>query len=131
MCVCAFMCVHMYFYAIPPKFLSLPFPLCLYLRHTHTQTHMHVPACRVRVCDRLGVLGVGHPLPCSPSAPSGELAIARGQAATSICLVNTEISKAPPSPQQKIAQARPASAKIACYAESIRRRYLLNRKMWT
>ncbi len=94
-------------------------------------THTHVPARRVQVCDGLGVLGVGHPLSRSPSAPSSELAFARGQAATSICLVNTEISKAPPSPQQKIAQTRPASAKIACYAESTERIYLLSRRMWT
>lgn len=123
MCVCAHACVHTYFYVIPPNF-----SLSLYLRHTHANTHTHVPAPRVQVCDGLGVLGTGHPLSVLPSAPSSELALARGQAATSICLVNTEISKAHPSPWQKIAQARPASAKIALHAESMERTYLFPKR---
>lgn len=109
----------MYFYVIPLNLCpSASISLFLYLRHTHA------PARRVQVCDRLGVLGVGHPLSVSPSAPSSKLALVQGQASTSICLVNTEISQAHPSPWQKIAQARPARAKIACYAESAERIYL-------
>lgn len=123
--MCASMCVHMYFCVIPPNFSPSR-------SHSHppyiSVTHTHVPARRVQVCDRLGVLGVGHPLTVFPAAPSGELALARGQAAASICLVNTEISKAHPSPRQKIAQARPARAKIACHAESTQRIYLPKRR---
>lgn len=110
-CVCIHVCAHVFLCDTaesPSASISLP----LYLRHTHRFTH--VPARRVQVCDRLGILGVGHSLVVSPSAPSSKLALAQGQAATSICLVNTEISKAHPSPWQKIVQARNANAMIAC-----------------
>lgn len=118
--VCVFVCVCVYarmcFRVFFP--LALSSSLSLYLRHAH------VPAWRVQVCGRLGVLGVGHPLYVFLSAPSGELALVRGQAAASICLVNTAISKAHPPPQQKIAQAGAARAKIASAAESAERIYL-------
>lgn len=130
MCVCIHVCAHV-FLCDTAEFVSLPSSLSLYLRHTRKHTHTHVPGRRVQVCDRLGILGAGHPPSVFPSAPSSELALARGQAATSICLVNTEISKAHPSPRQKIAQARPASAKIARYAESTERIHLPKRRPWT
>lgn len=129
--LCAFMCVHMYFYVIPVILSSsASFSLSLCLRHTNTHTcaRTHVPARRVQVCDRLGILGAGHPLSVSPSAPSSKLVRARGQAATSICLVNTEISQAHPTPWQKIAQAGPVRAKTACYAVSTERIYLPKRR---
>ena len=122
MCVCAHACAHA-FLCDTAEFLTLPS-----ISVTHAQTHTHVPARRVQVCDGLGVLGTGHPPSVLPSAPSSELALARGQTATSICLVNTEISKAHPSPRQKITQARPARAKIARSAESVERTYLSKRE---
>lgn len=120
-CTCIFL--------IPLNFSLSPFlvlPIRISVTHTHKCTH--VPARRVQVCDSLGVLGTGHPLSVFPSAPSSELALVRGQTVTSICLVNTEISKAHPSPWQKIAQARPVSAKIACHTENIERIYLPGRR---
>lgn len=104
MCVCIHVCAHV-FLCDTAEFLSPSHT------HTHKRTHSHTRACpegaglwQVR---RFGFE------PSSLCLPSSELALAQGQAATSICLVNTEISKAHPSPRQKIAQASQASAKIA------------------
>lgn len=83
---------RVFFCDIPVFSPTLGSTLSLYLRHTH------VPDRRVQVCDRLGVLGMGHPRPVFPSAPSCKLAPVWVQAPSSICLVNTEISKAHPSP---------------------------------
>lgn len=87
MCVCVSVCIHVcahVFLCDTAESPSASIWLSIYLRHTHSFTH--VPARRVQVCDRLGILGVGHSLVVLPSsAPSSELALGQGQAATSIC----------------------------------------------
>lgn len=52
---------RVFFCDIPVFSPTLGSSLSLYLRHTH------VPDRRVQVCDRLGILGMGHP--CSLSFP--------------------------------------------------------------
>lgn len=55
-----FMCVHARIFMCCRRISPfLQSTLSFFHRHTHTNTH--VPAWQVQVCDRLGVLGTGHP----------------------------------------------------------------------
>lgn len=81
--MCTHVCAHVFLCdtaEFPSLSLSPPAPppppslsLCL---------KPHVLAQRVQICDRLGVLGVGHPRSLCPSAPSGKLALAQGRTGT-------------------------------------------------
>lgn len=77
--LCTHVCAHVFLCdttELLSLFLSLSPPPSLSL----LRLKPHALAQRVQICDRLGVLGVGHYHSLCPSAPSGKLALAQGRA---------------------------------------------------